>query len=286
MKSIYQQQVDEITEYHIYKELAKLSKNEHNKEILEEIAKQELSHYKYWKKITQKDAKPEQIRIKKYIWLARIFGLSFALRLMETGEKDAGRFYAGLREKYPDIEKIEREEIEHEQKLISLLNDQLLNYAGAIVLGLNDALVELTGTLAGLTFAFNNNGIVGITGLIMGLAASLSMAASGYLSSQEEEDINENINPTTAAIYTGLSYVFTVVVLVLPYFLVDNPYVALVSMLLFTILIIAGYTYYISVAKQVSFKKRFIQMTSISLGVALISYGIGQLVKHVFGIDI
>lgn len=285
MNPIYQQQIDEITEYHIYNELAKLSKNEHNKDILEEIAKQELSHYKYWEKITGKKAHPDQKRIKKYVWLARILGLSFALRLMEMGEKDAGKFYAGLRDKYPDIEKIEREEIEHEQKLISLLNDQRLNYAGAIVLGLNDALVELTGTLAGLTFAFNNNNIVGTTGLIMGIAASLSMAASGYLSSQEEE-ANENIQPTTAAIYTGMSYVITVFILVLPYFLQDNPYVALISMLLLTILIIAGYTYYISVAKSVSFKKRFVQMTAISLGVALISYGIGQLVKQVFGIDI
>ncbi len=285
MDSIYQQQTDEITEYYIYNELAQLSKNEHNKHILQEIAKQELSHYKYWEKITQKEAQPDRKRIRKYIWLARLFGLSFALRLMEMGEKNAGDFYAGLKNKYAGIEKIEKEEIEHEQKLISMLNDQRLNYAGAVVLGLNDALVELTGTLAGLTFAFNNNIIVGTTGLIMGIAASLSMAASGYLSSQEEE-VNENIQPKTAALYTGLSYIFTVIILVLPYFVQDNPYVALISMLLLTVLIIAGYTYYISVAKSVSFKKRFIQMTAISLGVALISYGIGQLVKQVFGIDI
>ncbi len=285
MDSIYQQQTDEITEYYIYNELAQLSKNEHNKHILQEIAKQELSHYKYWEKITQKEAQPDRKRIRKYIWLARLFGLSFALRLMERGEKNAGDFYAGLKNKYAGIEKIEKEEIEHEQKLISMLNDQRLNYAGAVVLGLNDALVELTGTLAGLTFAFNNNIIVGTTGLIMGIAASLSMAASGYLSSQEEE-VNENIQPKTAALYTGLSYIFTVIILVLPYFVQDNPYVALISMLLLTVLIIAGYTYYISVAKSVSFKKRFIQMTAISLGVALISYGIGQLVKQVFGIDI
>ena len=285
MDPIYQQQTNEITEYHIYNELAQLSKNEHNKHILQEIAQQELSHYKYWEKITQKEAQPDRKRIRKYILLARLFGLSFALRLMEMGEKDAGDFYAGLKNKYPGIEKIEKEEIEHEQKLISMLNDQRLNYAGAVVLGLNDALVELTGTLAGLTFAFNNNIIVGTTGLIMGIAASLSMAASGYLSSQEEE-VNENIQPKTAALYTGLSYIFTVIILVLPYFVQDNPYVALISMLLLTVLIIAGYTYYISVAKSVSFKKRFIQMTAISLGVALISYGIGQLVKHVFGINI
>ena len=285
MAQIYQQEINEITEYHIYKELATLSKDPENKKVLSEIAQQELAHYHYWEKITGKPAEPDHWRIKKYVLLARLFGLSFTLRLMEMGEKDAGKFYDSLKNQYPDADKIEQEEIEHEQKLIALLKDQRLNYAGAVVLGLNDALVELTGTLAGLTFAFNNNTIVGTTGLVMGIAASLSMAASGYLSSQEEE-VNENINPKTAAVYTGVSYILTVAILVLPYLVQSNPYIALGSMLVLTVLIIAGYTYYVSVAKAVSFKKRFLQMTFISLGVAAISYGIGQLIKQVFGIDV
>lgn len=286
MNKIYQQEINEITEYNIYSELAKLSKNTKNKSVLQEIANQELQHYNFWKSITKKEAKPNKYRIKKHIFLAKLFGLSFSLRLMEMGEDTASKFYASLKGKYPDIQKIENEEIQHEQKLISLLNDTRLNYAGSIVLGLNDALVEFTGTLAGLTFAFNNNLIVGTTGLVMGIAASMSMAASGYLSSREEEDVNKNINPITAAIYTGVSYLITVSILVLPYLIYDSPIVAISLMLLSTILIIAGYTYYISVAKGISFKKRFFQMAMISLGVAAISYGIGILVKHVFGVNV
>jgi VIT1/CCC1 family predicted Fe2+/Mn2+ transporter len=285
MNKIKEQQINEITEYFIYTELAKLSTNKKNTEILSEIAKQELGHYNFWGNITKKEAKPNQWRIKKHVFLAKIFGLSFSLRLMEMGEDEASKFYASLKGKYPEVETIEQEELEHEQKLIGILNDTRLNYAGSIVLGLNDALVEFTGTLAGLTFAFNNNKIVGTTGLVMGIAASLSMAASGYLSSQEE-DANENINPTTAAIYTGFSYLITVAFLVLPYLLQDNPYVALASMLTITVLIIAGYTYYVSVAKSVSFKKRFSQMALISLGVAAISFGIGIAIKQVFGVDV
>jgi len=284
MDKIYQQQINEITEHNIYTELAKLSLDDENTKTLKIISNQELSHYNFWKEITKKEAKPNRWKIKKHIWLAKIFGLSFSLRLMEMGEGEASKFYSSIAEKYPEALTIQEEELEHEQKLIGILNDSRLNYAGSIVLGLNDALVEFTGTLAGLTFAFSNNRIVGATGLVMGFAASLSMAASGYLSSKEEE-ANEKINPITAAIYTGVSYILTVVFLVAPYLIQDNPYLALGSMLLITVLIIAGYTYYISIAKTLSFKKRFLEMAVISLGVAAISFGIGVLIKQVFGIE-
>lgn len=282
---IYQQQTNEITEHFIYAELAKLSKDEKNTATLIEISEQELTHYNFWKNITKKEAEPDKRKIKKYIWLAKIFGLSFSLRLMEMGEDLAGKFYNSIKNQYPEVSSIEEDELEHEQKLIGILNDTRLNYAGSIVLGLNDALVEFTGTLAGLTFAFSNNSIIGATGLVMGFAASLSMAASGYLSSQEEE-VNDKINPATAAMYTGISYILTVFILVIPYLIQSDPYIALGSMLLATVFIIAGYTYYISIAKQLSFKKRFVQMASISLCVAAISFGIGTIIKQVFGVDV
>jgi VIT1/CCC1 family predicted Fe2+/Mn2+ transporter len=283
MKDIYRQQQHEITEYHIYRKLAALSDDEENTKILNEIADQELEHYNIWMGITGKEAKPSQRKIKKYMRIANLFGLSFALRLMEKGEIDATIFYNSIAHKYPQALKIKEDEEQHEQKLIGILNDYRLNYAGAIVLGLNDALVEFTGTLAGLTFAFANNLIVGSTGLVMGVAASLSMAASGYLASKEEGV--KDTNPITSAIYTGSAYIITVAFLVLPYFLLDNPYVSLSIMLVITILIIAAYTYYISIAKDISFKKRFVEMAVISLTVALISFGIGMIIKTVFNVE-
>ena len=283
---IYKQQTNELTEHIIYAKLAEMSKDAKNKKILKRISEQEIEHYEFWKTITGKESTPDKWRIKKFYYLAKFFGLSFSLRLLEMGEREAGKFYNSISGKYPEALRIRQEEMEHEQKLISILNDKPLQYAGSIVLGLNDALVEFTGTLAGLTFAFSNNRIIGATGLIMGFAASLSMAASGYLSSREEEDSNDDINPITAAIYTGFSYIFTVVFLVFPYLIQDNPYVALGMMLAVTVLIIAAYTYYISVAKAISFRKRFVEMAMISLGVAAISFGIGTVIKNVFGVDI
>lgn len=88
-----------------------------------------------------------------------------------------------------------------------------------MVLGLNDALVELTGVLAGLTLALQNTRLVAMTGFITGIAASLSMSASEYLSAKSEEGPQD---PLKASIYTGSAYVLTVLFLIFPYLLFTN----------------------------------------------------------------
>lgn len=284
MDPILKQQRNEITEYHIYRRLAELTRNPDNKKVLEEIARQELKHYEFWKKVTGREVSPQRWTVWAFVWLARLFGMAFSLRLMERGEHEALEFYDQVADRYPEARIFRKEEEEHEEKLISLLEDPSLNYAGAIVLGLNDALVELTGTLAGLTFAFDNSLIIATTGLVMGVAAALSMAASGYLASREAEQ--EAVDPLTSAVYTGVAYILTVVVLVLPYFLSAQPKVALIFMLSATLLIIAAYNYYISVAKNLSFRRRFLEMALISLSVAVISFGIGTAAKVIFGIEV
>ncbi len=280
-----QQQKAEITEHHIYRHLSETCKEQENKELLAKIANDELRHYHIWKNISNKEIKPNKWKIFYFVWLAKIFGLSFALKLMEGGEARAQEVYKKVANVYPEVVQIQNEEEEHEHELIGILKDKRLSYVGAIVLGLNDALVELTGTLVGLSFAFNDNLVIGVTGLIMGIAAALSMASSGYLASQEGEE-NEDVNPVTAAVYTGVAYLVTVILLVFPYFLLENVKQAMGLMLVITLLIIAAYNYYISVAKSVAFKKRFLSMAFISLGVAAISFGIGFLAKTWLGVSI
>jgi len=283
-KQIIKQQRKEITEYVIYNKLSEMSKDKENRNVLHKIAEAELKHYTFWKGVTGKEVKPNKSAIWKHIILAKFFGLSFSLRLLEKGEAKASKFYKSISDKYPEALVIQQDEEEHEEKLIGLLNDYRLIYAGAIVLGLNDALVEFTGTLAGLTFAFANNTIIAVTGLIMGVAASLSMAASGYLSSRE--DNHEETNPITSALYTGVAYILTVLFLVAPYLMFEDPYIALAFMMLITVLIIASYTFYISIAKAISFKRRFLEMALISIGVALVSFGIGYFIRVYFNVDV
>jgi hypothetical protein len=180
-------QKNEITEHHIYLNLARAIKSSENSRILEEIAQDELRHYQTWRKHTQQDVKPDRLQVWKYTLIGRVLGFTFGVKLMERGEEGAQQSYAQLYGTIPEAESIVREENEHENALLELLDEELLRYTGSMVLGLNDALVELTGALAGLTFALQNTRLIALTGLITGIAATLSMAASEYLSTKSEE---------------------------------------------------------------------------------------------------
>lgn len=282
-KIIKQMQKNEITEYYIYTRIARRLKNERDREILKKIATQEKAHAEIWGKYTGVKVKPSKIKIFFYRLLSALLGYTFTLKILERGEDKAQKNYSVLIGEIPEAEKIIKEESEHEHELISMLNEERLNYVGSIVLGLNDALVELSGALAGLSFALSDSRIISLTGLITGIAASLSMAASEYLSAKAEG----RENPLKSALYTGVAYIITVGILILPFILfADNRRLALGVMLFSMIFIIFVFNFYISVAKDLSFKKRFFQMSAISLGVALISFAIGLLVKGAFGIDV
>lgn len=276
-------QKNEITEYHVYSYLAKVVNGKSNSEILLRIAKDELAHYNYWQKFTGEKVKPSRLKILFYNLTARILGITFSVKLMEQAEEKAERFYTQILEKIPEAKKIIEEEQSHENMLINLLDEEKLKYAGSIVLGLNDALIELTGALGGLTFAIQNTQIIALAGLITGIAASFSMAASNYLSTKAE---GAEKNYLKSAGYTGLAYIFTVTLLVLPYLLLTNPFIALILTIIIALLIIFMFNYYISVAKDYSFKHLFLEMVILNLSVTAITFGIGVLVREVLGISV
>ena len=282
LKQIMRFQKGEITEYYVYQNIAKKEKDENNNKILLTIAEDELKHYKIWEEISGVKVKPSRFLIFIYQILTFIFGYTFTLRVMERGEEGAQAAYSKLKGYEDVINDITKEEERHEQKLLDMLDEERLNYVGSMVLGLNDALVELSGTLAGLTFAFQDTRLISLSGLITGIAATLSMAASEYLSSKADNQANA----FKSATYTGGAYIVTVILLVLPYLLISNPFVALAVMISAVILIIFVFNLYISVAKNLNFKKRFLQMAAISLGVAGLSFVIGIGIDRILGVSI
>lgn len=283
LKKIIISQKNEITEYHIYKKLAATLKDRENREVLEKIADDEMRHYKMWKTFTKKDVTPYKFKIRKYYFLSRIFGLSFGLKLMERGEVNAQESYDNLGLEAEEVDEIIREEKVHENKLLKMLNEEFLQYTSSMILGLNDALVELTGALAGFTLALKNSKLISLVGLVTGIAASLSMASSEYLSTKEEAGKK---NPVKASIYTGIAYLVTVVILIMPYFFISNYYISLLVTLLAAIMIILIFNYYISVAKDLPFLKQFLEMAGLSLGIATLSFFIGYLLRSFIGVDI
>jgi len=276
-------QRNEITEYHIYLRLAQRSPDSANSKVLRDIAEDELRHYHDWQKYTGQEVLPSRFRIWLYFLICRIFGLTFGIKLMERGEEAAQIGYEMLRDSIPEVDAIVRDENDHENALIDLLDEERLRYIGSIVLGLNDALVELTGALAGLTFALQNTSLVALTGLITGIAAALSMGASEYLSTKTE---GREKCPIKASVYTGLTYVVTVALLIMPYLLFERLTLCLGSTLVLAVIIIAAFNYYVAVAKDLSFKARFFEMTGLSFVVAAVSFLIGLGLRGFLHVDL
>ncbi len=281
---IKKMQQNELTESVIYREIAKFAKGDDNKKTLMRLADEEAAHYAIWKHYTGIEMKPEKLKVFKYKLLARVFGFTFAVKLMENGEGTAQKEYALIAEEVPESTQIREQEEEHEAALLEMLDEERLQYVGSMVLGMNDALVELTGSLAGFTFAMQNTRLIALSGLIMGISATFSMASSEFLAAKSEG----RTDALKSCSYTGIAYLITVALLILPYLILDNSkyMVALFSMIAIVILIIAGFTYYISVAKGEKFKPRFLEMSFISIGVAVISFVVGILAKHFLGVDI
>ena len=279
---VKEMQQNELNESIIYKKIAKFAKGEENKKTLERLATEEHAHYGIWQNYTGIEMKPNKLKVLKYTLIARILGFTFAVKLMERGEEVAQDKYKLIAEEIPESVHIRMQEEEHEASLLNMLDEENLHYVGSMVLGLSDALVELAGSLAGFTFALENTKLVALSGLIVGISATFSMASSEFLSAKSEG----RSDAFKSCSYTGIAYLLTVVALIAPYLLISQPLVALAVMIGIIILIIAGFTYYTSVAQDLKFSSRFLEMTGISVGVALISFVVGILAKQLLGIDI
>jgi VIT1/CCC1 family predicted Fe2+/Mn2+ transporter len=250
-KQIIAMQRGEITEHFVYLNIAKrLKKSPENQKILLKIAAEEKAHYELWTHYLGTPGKPFVFKIIWFSIMNFFLGYTFTLKIMERGESNAKINYGEIGKYVPDAEKIALDEDEHEHELIQLLDEERLNYVGSMVLGLNDALVELTGALAGLTFAVQNSNYIVLSGLITGIAASFSMAASEFLSSKADG----RPDALKSSVYTGIAYLVTVFLLILPYLLLGSQrFLALGIMLATVVLIIFFFNYYISVAKGLKF---------------------------------
>ncbi len=282
-KKVKAAQKREITEHLIYRKLSRTIKDAHNREILLRISDDELKHYNLLKDYTKREMKPNRIQLWLYYLLSKVFGLTFGIKLMERGEETAQVIYRDLASSFPRAFDIAKEEDEHEEQLIRTFDEKRLDYIGSMIRGLNDALVELTGALAGFTLALQDPRLIAMAGLITGIAASMSMGGTEYLAKRYEKS---DQHPIKSGIYTGVAYIFTVLLLVLPYILLGNIYISLGIMVFVAIVIIIIFSFYISVAKDLSFWKRFLEMAGLSLGIAALSFVIGYIARKILGVGL
>ena len=282
-KEVIRFQKSEITEFVLYTKLAKATKDSKNKRVLKRLAREEKEHYNFLKKYSNIEVKPNYFKVALYYFLSILFGLTFAIKLIESRERKAQLNYKDLAKSIPAARKIIKAEEIHEKEIGRMIDEKGLHYTGSIVLGLNDAIVEFTGSLVGFALALQKTSIIAGVGLISGVAAALSMGASEYLSIKEEYTKK---NPVTAGIYTGLAYFVTVFFLILPFLLFTNPFISVGVTLLNAVIIIALFNFYVAVVKELSFSDKFFSMFILSFSVAAVSFIIGLFIRSLFNINI
>jgi VIT1/CCC1 family predicted Fe2+/Mn2+ transporter len=281
-KEVLRVQRKELTQHIIYKRLASIAALENNRKIFEDMARDEKRQHDFLAKISGARVRPETASVFFYILAARFVGPSFSLKLMERKRNLAKSAYTELKKETRDIDAVIKDGEEREKKNLNLIEEEKVRYTDSMILGLNDGLVELVGGLAGFTLALRDADLIAATGFIMGMAGSLSIGGSEYLSTRDKGDKN----PVKASIYAGSSFFLVVAMLIVPYFFIEIPLLSLGIALLLAISLIALFNYYLSVAKNLSFKKRFAQMFFVSMGVAAVNFVLGIFIRNYLNIKV
>lgn len=287
---------DELLDHLAYGALARRQRDAANKSLLHGFADQERVHSEFWARLAGDrlaDVKVPRARLFGLLLLSRLLGFAFAIRQLERGEEETVARYekmlsAGVLDEgaAARLREILEEERSHERAVESRLSDERVAYLGSAVLGLNDALIELTGGLTGLVSSIGDPLVIGFSGLVVGLAASMSMAASNFLSVGFSGNAEgDRPRPMKAALYTGVAYLIVVLVLVAPFFVAERR-IALAAMWTVAVAIIAGFSYYSSVVLEASFRRLFLQMLLLGLGIAVITFAIGRTISGIFGISV
>ena len=272
---------NEYRDYVTYRELATIETVPEFKRILEELVQHEQEHYRFWLQFSS--VKTHRVGAIEIAWLKfirKVLGLTFTAKLLEQHEHEAIHDYTAFLANAQDAVKTTLQEIighetHHERELIGQIREGRVQFLGSIVLGINDGLIELTGALTGFTFALGQHLHVALLGLVTGVAASLSMAASAYQQARHEEGKDAR----KAGLYTGLSYFIVVLLLILPFFLIPNVYAALGVMFAVILVLITAFSYYAAVLFERNFRRQFLEMLLFSLGVAAAAFILGSLVR-------
>jgi len=279
---------DELFDSMLYAEMSNRAKNEETRKILLTMSQQERSHYEFWKKyagdvkITFKD----RVLLRIYFLLGKILGTVFTIKFLEKREGDTSKIYRKILEEgkieKEDEDTLKRmiEEETHENYFVSQIDEFALRYLGAIALGIADAIIELTGVQAGFIGFTGFSVVTGIAGLIVGVSASMSMAAAAYLQAKQEK----GKKPAVTALTTGIAYLFTVIALTFPYFINFQLLLAFTVSLTLALSILAFFSFYSSVIFDRKFFSDYLENVGIIFLVVVIGYLFGDLVKNYFGL--
>jgi VIT1/CCC1 family predicted Fe2+/Mn2+ transporter len=148
----------------------------------------------------------------------------------------------------------------------------------SIILGMHDAIVSLTGLIAGLYFASVETNIIIITCIISSISASLSMGAANYLATRA----TSRRGALGAATTTFFAYMITCILLISPFFVTTNRTTDLLSVFVMAVSIILGFN--LAFYRNKHFWNHFLEMLGICTLVSAAAFLIGESANRLFGI--
>ena len=273
---------DEWSDHTLYEKLSKTvdSKSPYA-EVLTQLSSTELRHYEFWRRYIPGE-EPKLARLKLYwvLFLRRFLGLTFATRYLDRHEGNVVKEYEGLARLIPPsdlpaYEEMVADEKEHEKAFAQKVESSAVRYISFVVLGLADALVEISGIHAGSLGFYDKTEIAGLAGVIAGGAASLAMASAAFAQAKQGFRGSARLS----AVYTGVSYFVTAIFLATPYFLTSNMVFAMASSLTLAVVILAVTTWYSIVIQAKPFLRDFVEILAILFAATVVLYTFGSVVR-------
>jgi VIT1/CCC1 family predicted Fe2+/Mn2+ transporter len=275
--------LDELLDHELYARLAARERNERNRKLLEELARDELRHHLFWSRLAGpvRLGLRDRLKLRLLLSLSRLAGKTFTIKLLERGEAaTVGEYRRAVAELggelAVELARVIEDEERHESELAGSLDELVVRQLGSIALGVSDAIIELTGVLAGFAGYTGSPLQVAAAGLIVGVSAALSMAAAAYSQAKHER----GKNPRTAAAYTGLFYMLTVLALVAPLLLGVPASLGVALSLACALAILAAFSFYSAVIMERPFLREYLENAAVIMAVSLVGYAFGQIVKE------
>lgn len=256
--------------------------------VLKHLSATEHKHYEFWRRYVP-DEKPKVNRLKVYwvLFLRRVLGLTFASRYLDRHEASVVKEYQAIEGLIPEgdkgaFEEMVADEQEHEKEFAQKIESAAIRYISFVVLGLADSLVEISGIHAGSLGIYDRTEIAGLAGIVAGAAASLAMASAAFAQAKQGFQGSAKLS----AVYTGVSYFITAVILATPYFLTRSMVYALAASLTMAVVILALTNYYSTVISGKPFARDFLEILAILFGATVALYLFGYFIGVVTGLRI
>ena len=304
--------LDELFDLTLYKRLSLFAMGD-TKVMLGELVVVEEKHLQFWKDYFNLSLDRldfgRQMKLSLLIMASRLFGETGIHLVLEAIEVHGIKKYLDLweRSKRTELEAgirtILDDEFEHEDAIVSAYSNKQINpeRVRSIFLGFNDGLVEILGAVSGFFAAFGQAQAVLIAGLTVAVAGAVSMAAGAFAAGNSENEVRDisrgkkrflgmrdadlepDENPIGTTLIVGSSYFVGAAFPILPVFFgASSPIPSILFAGLATLLvsIILSFLSGMKIGKRI-----LINVATIIFAVG-ISFGIGLLVRNIFGIAV